>query len=98
MLKPTITTKDIELALRDSVSNLQLMYKYVDNIDPVPPTIHQLLCNITRLTPYLEDLLKVATSNGWVKTHPSYFEPIRKAVDEIRKEMQNGNEGNESRK
>lgn len=88
-----MSSKDMELALRSIVANLQLTYKYGDRIEPVAPTVHQLLCNIVRITPYLEDLITLAKQNGWYREMQSYLKPIEEAIEEVRKELKNGNEG-----
>ena|GEM_PF-5356090 len=80
------------MSLQASVRNLQLIYKYADKIDPVPATVHQLLCNISRITPYLEGLITVIKHNGNYELLKNYLEPIEKAIEEVRKEIKNGNE------
>lgn len=86
----------MELALRASVNNLQLIYKYGDGIEPVGPTVHQLLCNITRITPYLEDLIHLIKQDGNYEYLKSYLKPIEEAIEEVRKEVRDGNEDKRS--
>ena len=85
------------MALRAAVSNLQLIYKYGDRVEPVSPMVHQLLCNITRITPYLEDLITLCKQYpGFYTANQSYLKPIEEAIEEVRKEVTNGNEGKRS--
>lgn len=88
-----MSSKDMEQALRSVIANLQLTYKYGDRIESVAPTVHQLLCNIVRITPYLEDLITLAKQSGWYHEMQSYLKPIEEAIEEVRKELKNGNEG-----
>jgi hypothetical protein len=77
-----VSSRDIELALRGAVDNLQLMYKYGDRINPIQPTVHQLLVNINRISPYFEAFIKVAKEEGWYYKRPEYFLPIEDAIKE----------------
>lgn len=70
------------------------MYIYADRInDPTKELVHQLLCNSVRLTPYFEELIRLAKEKGWYQSDPAYFIPIEAAVEEVKKEQGNGSVG-----